>query len=181
MSSTDSRIPDDLVTAQAAHNLLAARVEEARIAVLSEFLDLCDADEEPYKAIATLERIDIIPTSPVHPAHQLHLARSIEGVFKRVHLQDLQRAIVYARIWDSYDNSEPSDSVASSDTFPWLTDPLARQSLRRTFSAFVTELSCWDDVEAPAVLSRLRTVVKELDPEDGSVLHGSPEEYAGGL
>ncbi|KAF7341193.1 hypothetical protein MVEN_01854300 [Mycena venus] len=64
-------------------NILAARTAEGGIDVLAQFLESCASDPFPYKAVETIQKMDLF-NSPVsvHDVHQDRLSQALGHLFK---------------------------------------------------------------------------------------------------
>ncbi|KAJ7119761.1 hypothetical protein C8R44DRAFT_982405 [Mycena epipterygia] len=94
--------------AKTIHALVADRVNEAKIALLAEFLEGLDSGPLPYKAIETIRRIGgAIPRGKIHESHQIRFAKGMDCVL---------------RVGDSYTSAELLEALIACQVFELLTD-----------------------------------------------------------
>ncbi|KAJ7610028.1 hypothetical protein DFH06DRAFT_1065367 [Mycena polygramma] len=137
-----------------------ARIREAKIHVLAEFLQCCASEVLPFNAVETLRRISyIVPCTAVHKTHQLLYARSVDSVFAEARSVELMTAIVWSKCLDVYAGI-PAD-ILGAEAFPWLDEPFARQILKDTLSDWLSALA-WNPTSSD-LLERLRAILRGLE------------------
>ncbi|KAF8177501.1 hypothetical protein K438DRAFT_1769964 [Mycena galopus ATCC 62051] len=103
-----------------------ARIPEARVHILAEFLECFARDKFPYKGIETLRKIEIA-----------------EPIIRSTCL-------------------DPYAGRSGWKELPWLDDPLARQTLKQTFTEYESALASSPDLPT-GLLGRLQTILQGLD------------------
>ncbi|KAJ7145556.1 hypothetical protein C8R44DRAFT_655501 [Mycena epipterygia] len=150
---------------------------EARINLLTEFLEHCSSDVLPYKVVETVQTFDCPPpTKPIHHTHQIRLANSIHGAFLARNSPDLLNAIITANCFDLYAQAPRRGWT------PWLEDPSARTKIKNAFADYEKTLMLSAD-SSPAIRTRLRMILEALDhlhpqsdPSGGSEPQGAGVE-----
>jgi hypothetical protein len=138
-----------------------ARISEAKLRVIAEFLERCTLFELPFKAVETFDRIgQIMPRAPIHKAHQIQFAASIHAVFARAQSAELMIAIVRSKSLDLY-AGVPADSWGA-EGFPWLDEPIAHQKLKEALTDYELTLAA-NSTSPQDLLDRLRTILRGLD------------------
>ncbi|KAJ7691163.1 hypothetical protein B0H17DRAFT_1133934 [Mycena rosella] len=119
-----------------------ARISEAYISKVAEFLEHCSASALIYKAVETLAYLN--PSSlkdAIHLSHQIRLTNGIYDVFSVVKpALELLSALIDYECWDLY-AAGPSargkhrNSLPDlTNLFPWLDDPGTRGKIHAAFA-----------------------------------------------
>ncbi|KAJ7231095.1 hypothetical protein C8J57DRAFT_182292 [Mycena rebaudengoi] len=153
------------------------RKTEAAINILAEFVEHCDSDVLPHRAVETLKRINGInfhdrsklafrnpfaPRAPVHPGHQIRLANSIHRVFTVAQpCDDLLNEVVNSQFWNMYSNLAPHRSDREMEAYPWLEEPIARGKVVDVFRGHEAKLAA--SHQSPHILIRLRNILQGLE------------------
>ncbi|KAJ7480677.1 hypothetical protein FB451DRAFT_1394752 [Mycena latifolia] len=146
-------------------DLLRNRVTEARIALLSNFLDGCNPAFIPYKAAETLKHIgdNVIPVAEVHETHQIRLANGMQRVANPDEPggTELLSAVVSSRIFDLYAGLPVDDQWFSGDSerCAWADNADARAQIKEALSAYVNTSSN----NGSALLTRAQAILQGLD------------------
>jgi hypothetical protein len=74
-----------------ASQLMKYRINEAEFHVLAEYLEFCNMEELPYKAVETLGILaaDSTPRASIHKNDQLRIANGVVAVFANRHATEL--------------------------------------------------------------------------------------------
>ncbi|KAJ6516727.1 hypothetical protein C8R47DRAFT_1088148 [Mycena vitilis] len=154
-------LPDGCELHQDILAFVDARIREAKIHVLAEFLQCCASEVLPYNAVETFRRISyIVPCAAVHKTHQLLYARSVDSVLAEARSVELMTAIVWSKCLDVY--AGILSDILGAEAFPWLDEPFARQILKDTLSDWHSALE-WNPASSD-VLERLRAILQGLNP-----------------
>ncbi|KAJ7657729.1 hypothetical protein DFH06DRAFT_1131502 [Mycena polygramma] len=163
--------------------LQTKRIFEASVDLVAEYLEHCATDELPYNALETWEKVTyyLPPQGPVHSTYQLRLATSVKTIFAAGRFNDLLNRIVNCSCWVIYAEGHKTEEGPGTDREgldtlrrPWLDDPVARQTIRESFTGHAAKLSLAGD--SPHSLARLRDILRGIDtlhrevdsrPEDG--------------
>jgi hypothetical protein len=142
--------------------MVVGRIEEARIVLVSEFLDSCRPDMIPYNATKTLSRTEAPCRRGAHPTHQLRFAMSVRDLFRTLgdgHPTLLQ-AVVNLLLFDGYTPNFPTFSIVGVTFHPWLDDPLARRIIKDTLTEYQGTLTPTDPQR---LLLRVEEIINNLD------------------
>ncbi|KAJ7480684.1 hypothetical protein FB451DRAFT_1238208 [Mycena latifolia] len=147
--------------------LLQNRVEEAKIALLSDFLEGCGSGFVPYKAAETLDYIGtIVPQSEIHETYQIHLANSMHRLWNhnKSHGTELLNTLITCKIFDLYAEFPNFNLInVSGERHAWLDNAGARAQIKDTLSGYVKKLAFESTSGAPSVLTRAQAVLRGLD------------------
>ncbi|KAJ7451222.1 hypothetical protein B0H11DRAFT_1821906 [Mycena galericulata] len=146
-----------------------ARTQEAKIQIISEFIEYCNAQEMPHNAVETLKRIDEIPKSAVHSTHQFQLARSVAAALVGQHCGGLIDAVVNAKFLHIYSQG-PGVQGAHDSRIPWLNDPTSRQKLKQAFGDYERKLLSSEEPNSTGSVTRVQAILRGLD-----AWHADPE------
>ncbi|KAJ7436636.1 hypothetical protein FB451DRAFT_1108713 [Mycena latifolia] len=141
-----------------------ARVAEAKLELLAEFLEHCGADVSPYRAFETVRRVtlDIRPVAPIHRTHQARLANSLHIIFTARTLPEVLNTVIDCHCWDGYAMRPLPSGNTLLGGFLWLDDPDAREKIQTVFMEYEQTLSLSND--SPDTLARVRGILQGLDP-----------------
>jgi hypothetical protein len=139
--------------------VVAGRIEEARIVLVSEFLDSCRTDMIPHSASDTLSHTSaFFCRFGVHPTHQIRFATSVRHLFSTLGDGNptLLQAVVNLRPFDVY---APNSSLfqISGEYHLWLDDPSARRIIKDTLTEYQRTLTL-----NPQLLSRVEEIINNL-------------------
>ncbi|KAF7326732.1 hypothetical protein MVEN_02592100 [Mycena venus] len=145
---------------QSVSNMMRARRQEARIYILAEFLQHCNSEVLPYRAVETLEAIShrTVPREGIHHAHQLRLADSVRGIFTAERFPDLLPVIINCECWTVY---AKQPKFGPFEERPWLYDPVARGKIKDAFTHYEGKLGSIPD--SSTLLVRLKKILQGLD------------------
>ncbi|KAJ6533614.1 hypothetical protein B0H19DRAFT_1272259 [Mycena capillaripes] len=143
--------------------IVGIRIDEAKVCLLAEFIELCAAGPFPYKAVETLQKIDhcLYPTS-VHDIHQKRLAQAIEKLLESSRGTEVLGAVVDLDIFEAYVDDFAMNSWEPCP--PWLTSSDARNTIKITFSAYAEKLSnsSPSDPMSTLILFRPQKIIERL-------------------
>ncbi|KAJ7147909.1 hypothetical protein C8R43DRAFT_1009865 [Mycena crocata] len=148
--------------------ILHGRITEARVEILSEFLECCSSSDIPYNATKTLSIIE--PRSPlalIHRAHQLRMVQSIQNLFHSPATQskpDVLEAALHLHLFDVYadgGNGIKSLKQRTSPAIPWMDHPKARQIMKAFLVDYEENLI--SSGRPPAVVARVKTILHGMD------------------
>jgi hypothetical protein len=135
------------------------RADEARIHILTEFMECCASGPLPFKAVETIQHIGVLSPAAqpaIHPNCQRRFATAVKTLFDAGDLSDrdeLLRAIVNLGgfVVDVYSAERHLDAEA-------------RDTLKHTFAAYQERLSPTNDSE---LLTRVRNIVTQFNGNAG--------------
>ncbi|KAJ7456144.1 hypothetical protein FB451DRAFT_1407471 [Mycena latifolia] len=126
---------DDLRPWDLPMNLLRDRIAEAKIALLSEFLERCNSDFTPYRALDTARHIGVVAVrSEIHGTQQVCLANHMRRLLD-VGARELLDAVINCGIFDLY--AGELDNPAYPPRHAWLDNTTARGQIRDTLSRYL--------------------------------------------
>jgi hypothetical protein len=140
-------------------DIFRIRRAEAALCILTDLLDICCVATPPARAAEAVKYLEIDPLlgDPIHEAHQLHLANSIQKIAQMAQEaatgyehQKLLHAAVKLHIWD------PETGIQ------WLNHPVMRETLKYCFAECARTLLAVDSSEQDFI-KRLNDVVKGLE------------------
>ncbi|KAJ6471806.1 hypothetical protein C8R47DRAFT_1222064 [Mycena vitilis] len=144
----ESQISSDLQRSDAFQQVLRARIAEAQIVLVAEFLDSCCPDFIPYKVTETLQCICAAlgdPQAEIHPTHQTRLARSMRRMLSldQEPAGELLSVVVESRMFDVYlQEGQPriqtSRGSRSTSGHPWLEESSARAQVTSTLTKYMS-------------------------------------------
>ncbi|KAJ7278699.1 hypothetical protein C8J57DRAFT_1465056 [Mycena rebaudengoi] len=149
--------------------VLLQRINEARLVLLMEFLEICNPSELPFEAAKTLGHIGsglgIETIQGLHINHQIRFANSVQNTFKRDHPDELLYEIIRLPVWSGGIPVWSGDiPVWSGNTIRWLDDPSSRQMIRGSFAAYAEKFP----LDGPSyVRRRLQEILRVFDPRGG--------------
>ncbi|KAJ7453765.1 hypothetical protein FB451DRAFT_1280752 [Mycena latifolia] len=150
----------------ALNQVLRDRITEARIQVLSELFESCGSSVIPDHAVETLPFIaHFEPPPSIHAMHQTRFANSIRAIFEhsRGH-PELLKAVVNTKIFDVYAAGHDGRSKwrisGLVQKHPWLDNPEARQTVRRSLADYPATLL---HDESPELVARIDSIIKGID------------------
>ncbi|KAJ7157709.1 hypothetical protein C8R43DRAFT_405093 [Mycena crocata] len=112
------------------------RICEGQIQILAEFLESCVQKPLPYKAVETIQAINIAaPCKPIHETHQLRLTNALRLVSRAEDCMALADEVVQSSIFYVYAEhlhlANPYDPYCA-----WLDNDSAREVITQAFQAF---------------------------------------------
>ncbi|KAJ7668806.1 hypothetical protein DFH06DRAFT_1182529 [Mycena polygramma] len=170
--------------------LLIRRCVEAKVDILSGYIECCSSGDLPYKAVDTVARIGtqyIISDILIDRSFQLRFATALQGFLNTAgnsaDKDELGRTILNLVLFAAYAPAPPPFSVGpdggdldSISFTAWLDDSDARKILKGTLTSYLTRLSLTD--EENELCSRIQAIVANLDTlhpqqSDGATDHSS--------
>jgi hypothetical protein len=150
-----------------APSLMKTRIGEARIRVLADLLEHSASFPLPYRLVDAVGIItQRIPRDSVQNTDQIRLATAIEAIFASGDTPELMHTIILSSLWDSY------TEMHSSGLCQWLDDPIARQTLKDTFTKYVRTITP-SQLESSTVHRRLGAIIRGLDIQHRDVRYSS--------
>ncbi|KAJ7484124.1 hypothetical protein FB451DRAFT_1083496 [Mycena latifolia] len=143
------------------------RAGEARIHILTEFMECCASGQLPFKAVETIQHIGVLSLDPlvaIHPNCQRRFTTAVKTLFDAGDLGDhdeLLRAIV--NLGGFVSNFYPAERRLDAE---------ARDTLKHTFASYQEKLSPTNDFE---ILTRVRNIVTQFNGDAGGsqdAMHG---------
>ncbi|KAJ7469339.1 hypothetical protein B0H11DRAFT_1868620 [Mycena galericulata] len=170
------------------------RIEEARIIVISEYLEWCSSQVSPFRPLETFSTLrSIMCRTAVHETHQIRFAEAVRrlliapladvvlgGLLDKIIKKTLEVYTPIARLTRPH--------IVGLQLYPWLNNPSARQIIKVAFTEYKNRLTVLDP-PLPDLLSDLEEIINSLDsmhPPPGQipeniVLNGeAPEGEAAG-
>ncbi|KAJ7616143.1 hypothetical protein DFH06DRAFT_1365592 [Mycena polygramma] len=134
---------------------LQNKCTEARVQILSEFIQHCCAEDTPFKAAETLDVIGHFrPTSAVHPSHQLRFATAVkETTEASTRVGGPLPVGLLHRVLDVCYSGSPATLAMS-----WIDDPDARDMLEGCFKTYAV-----DQNPDRQIAARLKDIVAHLE------------------
>jgi hypothetical protein len=142
-------------------HIMIARVNEARMIMITEILEQCNSNVVPQRITETVRRIS--PSNlqtAIHSDHQIRFAKSIEGLLSAPDVSPvLLREVIGLHVWAVY---APNSYMRRIDLqlHPWLDDRVARQIIRNTFVQYQTQFTA---AEPPGIQSQVKEILNGLD------------------
>ncbi|KAJ7456137.1 hypothetical protein FB451DRAFT_1277060, partial [Mycena latifolia] len=137
-------------------NLLPNRIAEAKIALLSEFLERCNSDSTPYRALDTIRYIGAVAVrSEIHDTHQIHLANHMHRLLDTGD-PELLDTVINCGIFDLYAGPPHIDTpIGYPLRHTWLDNTSARVEIQDTLSRYLES--------APKAPARAEGILRGLE------------------
>ncbi|KAJ7644497.1 hypothetical protein FB45DRAFT_824678, partial [Roridomyces roridus] len=112
------------------------RIDEAKFALLAEFLEQFDTEVLPYKMAETISGLGaILPRAPVHESHQLRLADGVQRLSNREQLS----AVLNAQVFDLYAGKSHVALRPGTRPVAWLDNRDARKKMKDVLAAYIDQ------------------------------------------
>lgn len=159
-------------------NVMLYRIAEARIIVISEYLEWCSSEVSPFRMLETLSTIrSAMCQTAIHETHQLHFAKTLQrflstssgdivlGMLDEVMKNTLEVYTPIARL------ARPH--IRGLQLYPYLDNPVAREIMKDAFIEYKNTLTAMDP-PLPDLLSSIEEIINALD-----FMHPSPDQISG--
>ncbi|KAJ7116863.1 hypothetical protein C8R44DRAFT_791558 [Mycena epipterygia] len=144
------------------------RINEARIIVISEYLEWCSSQVSPSRALETFSTFRrVMCQTAVHETHQIRFAEAIRRLLSAPLGDVLLGGLLDEVIKGALEVYTPiarltRPHIRNLQLYPWLDNPISRQIIKDTFTENKNRLTVLDP-PLPDLLSNMEEIINSLD------------------